>query len=75
MNKKNLIQYACACVLLAAGVTLVFFGFFTVPRGEVARSVLQFFAECLIWAASVFGMTAYVDMKIHNAFRNKNKQS
>ena len=74
MTRKALFQYICAAVLLAAGITLVFFGFFQPPKGEVSRSVLQFFAECLLWAASVFGVTAYVDIKIHNAFHKKQEK-
>lgn len=75
MTRKALFQYVCAAVLLVAGITLVFFGFFQPPKGEVSRSVLQFFAECLLWAASIFGVTAYVDIKVRKALtKNTDRQ-
>ena len=64
MTKKSSVQYTLAAVLLVSGIILCYLGFYTEPEGSITSSVLQYFAECLIWAASVFGMTAYVDVKI-----------
>ena len=57
-------QYTLAAVLLLSGIVLCYLGFYKEPVGSITSSVLQYFAECLIWAASVFGMTAYVDVKL-----------
>ena len=61
---KSRIQYMLAAVLLLSGIVLCYLGFYKEPVGSITSSVLQYFAECLIWAASVFGMTAYVDVRI-----------
>lgn len=50
--------------MLLAGIALNFCSFFTPPRGELTESVVAFMGEALIYAASVFGLTAYVDAKL-----------
>ena len=61
---KSKVQYILAAILLISGIALCYLGFYKEPIGSITSSVLQYFAECLIWAASVFGMTAYVDVRI-----------
>ena len=58
--------------MLAAGVTLVFAGFLVPPLGEVSESVLWFFAQCLIYAGSIFGISIYVSSQLKNIRKQLN---
>lgn len=61
--KKELqtnIQYATAVAMLIAGAGLSIAGFIVPPTGEISDSVLWFFAQCLIYAGSIFGIGIYV---------------
>lgn len=53
-----------AYVMLLSGVGLAVAGFCVPPVGEMSDSVLWYVAQCLIYAGSVFGVTAYVDYRI-----------
>ncbi len=55
--------------MLFAGIVLAFVGFLTPPKGEIHDSVLWLFAQCLIYAGSVFGLSLYV----HNAIDKRLK--
>lgn len=57
------LQALSAIGMLIAGVSLSVAGFIMPPRGEISDSVLQFFAECLIYAGSIFGVSAYYQGK------------
>lgn len=56
--------------MLFVGTTLSVVGFIIPPTGEISNSVLTFFAQCLVYAGSVFGIKTYV----HNKFVNLEKQ-
>ncbi len=60
MSAKNF----SALFLLTSGVALAFLSFFTSESGEISDSVLWYFAQCLIYAGSVFGVTAYIDARL-----------
>lgn len=60
---KNKIQTLSALALLFSGVALSVAGFCTAPRGEISESVLWYFAQTLIYAGSVFGVSSYIDIK------------
>ena len=49
--------------MLLAGVALSVAGFIVPPVGEISDSVLWFFAQCLIYAGSIFGVSIYVQSK------------
>lgn len=69
---KNIYDYGqiiSAYIMLISGVCLAVAGFCTPPRGEVSDSVLWYVAQCLIYAGSAFGLTAYVDNRI-NAWKD-----
>ncbi len=53
-------QTASAIFLLVAGVALAAASLFIPPKGEIAGSVCWIFAQCLIYAGSVFGIKEYV---------------
>ena len=59
---KN-VQVVTAIVVLATGVVLSYISFFYPPRGEIATSVLHYFAQTLMFAGSVFGLKTYIDRR------------
>lgn len=61
-----------ACFLLISGVVMAFLSFFTSENGEISDSVLWYFAQCLIYAGSVFGVTAYIDTRLKQIKDAKN---
>ena len=67
--KKELqtaIQVYSALGMLIAGVSLSVAGFCVPPLGHISDSVLWFFAQCLIYAGSVFGVAVYVHTKFED---------
>lgn len=61
-NKEN-IQIASAIAMLLGGFLLAVAGFIVPPTGQIHESVLGVFAECLIYAGSIFGVTIYIQTK------------
>ena len=54
------IQIYSAIAMLIAGVGLATAGFIVAPTGVISDSVLLFFAQCLIYAGSIFGVSVYI---------------
>lgn len=74
---KEDIQVWTAVGMLIAGVVMSFIGFFVEPLGIIHDSVLWFFAQCLVYAGSIFGVYIYVNGLVHNAikgFTERNKE-
>ncbi len=63
-EKKENVQIMTAVGMLVIGSALSVAGFIVPPVGEISDSVLWFFAQCLIYAGSIFGITIYVSSKI-----------
>ena len=57
------IQIYSAIAMLMAGVGLATAGFIVPPTGEISDSVLLFFAQCLVYAGSIFGVSIYIHTK------------
>lgn len=57
------IQIYSAIAMLIAGVGLATAGFIVAPTGVISDSVLLFFAQCLIYAGSIFGVSVYIHTK------------
>lgn len=75
MNKltpeiKLNIQLAIAVVLVAAGLILLFCGFFTNPQGEIHNSVLVAFGECCTFAGSLVGVDYHYRYKTYEDRRH-----
>lgn len=71
------IQVWTAVGMLIAGVSLSVAGFLVEPLGIIHDSVLWFFAQCLVYAGSIFGVYIYVNGRVHNAlkdFTERNKE-
>lgn len=60
---KNL-QTVTALVVLTTSIVLSYISFFLPPQGDIANSVLHYFAQTLMFAGSVFGLKIYVDRNI-----------
>jgi len=58
------LQAGTAIAMLAAGTALSAAGFIVPPLGEISDSVLWLFAQCLLYAGSIFGVSSYVNGKI-----------
>lgn len=61
-TKEN-IQILSAVAMLFGGFALSVAGFIVPPTGQIHESVLGIFAECLIYAGSIFGVTIYIQTK------------
>ena len=58
-STKETIQHCSAVAMLLGGFALAVAGFIVPPTGQIHESVLGIFAECLIYAGSIFGVTIY----------------
>mgnify|MGYP001737721028 CR=1 FL=1 len=54
------LQEITAVALLAAGVAFALMGLLLPPMGTIHDSVLWVFAQCLIYAGSVLGVTGFL---------------
>lgn len=69
-DTKEDIQICSAVGMLVAGVGLSIAGFIVPPVGQIHDSVLWFFAQCLIYAGSIFGIGIYINSKFNNLLNN-----
>lgn len=67
---KEDIQVWTAVGMLMAGVGLSVAGFLVEPLGIIHDSVLWFFAQCLVYAGSIFGVYIYVNGRVQNALKD-----
>lgn len=77
MTKEDRTKYQVysALAMLLAGVALSVAGFLVPPVGEISDSVLWFFAQCLIYAGSIFGVSIYVQSKFSELKEEISKRS
>lgn len=76
-DKKLTLQMIIATVLVVAGITLLFLGFFAVPIGEISASVLTAFGEAGTFAGALLGIDysyKFNTYKIDRRFEEKMKQ-
>ena len=65
-TKEN-IQYSTAVGMLVLGASLAVAGFVcSEPMGQIHDSVLWLFAQCLLYAGSVFGISIYINSRFNN---------
>ena len=67
---KEDIQVWTAVGMIIAGVVMSFIGFFVEPLGVIHDSVLWFFAQCLVYAGSIFGVYIYVNGRVQNVLKD-----
>lgn len=70
--KQPTAQTISAFIMLLAGIGLNIASFAVPPVGGLSDSVMTFMGEALIYAASVFGMKAYVEKKIGERNKSNN---
>lgn len=63
---KESIQICSAIGMLAVGAGLSIAGFCVEPVGQIHDSVLWMFAQCLIYAGSIFGVAIYINGKFNH---------
>lgn len=63
---KEDVQVCTAVGMLLSGVGLSIAGFIVEPTGQIHDSVLWFFAQCLMYAGSIFGIGIYVTTKFNH---------
>lgn len=63
-DTKDNIIIATAVVTLVSGIVLSFLSFFLSEMHEISSSVLWYFAQCLMYSASAFGIYGYVHAKV-----------
>ena len=63
---KEGIQICTAVGMLVSGVGLSVAGFVVAPLGQIHDSVLWFFAQCLMYAGTIFGVGIYVNGKFNH---------
>lgn len=59
---KEKIQYACAVLLIVAGISMAFISFFMVQTIE--SGALMFIGECFVTAGALFGIAVFINEKI-----------
>lgn len=69
---KDIMMLASAAVTLASGIVLAFLSFFLSANHSIHDSVLWYFAQCLVYAGSAFGIAAYVKTKL-DGFERQHK--
>lgn len=75
-NLKEAIQYGSAIGMLILGSALSIAGFI-MSHGEIHDSVLWLFAQCLLYAGGVFGISVYITdrfNRIENQLFNKKEE-
>ena len=70
--KQPTAQTVSAFIMLLSGIGLNIPSFAVPPVGVLSDSVMTFMGEALIYAASVFGMKAYVEQKIGERNKSNN---
>lgn len=68
-SKDNIIVWVSVTLLIGAFVLAVL-GFYMPPEGEISDSVLWFFAQCLVFTGSIFGINVYVRSKVNDIATN-----
>ena len=63
---KDNTMIVAALVTLASGIVLCFLSFFLDRQHVINSSVLWYFGQTLLYAASTFGLASYVKAKMHD---------
>ena len=63
---KDTTMIGAALITLASGIVLCFLSFFLDRQHEINSSVLWYFGQTLLYAASSFGLATYVKAKLND---------
>lgn len=64
-EKKMTIQFWAGLVIVAVGLVLLFLGFYAVPIGQIAPSVLTAFGEIATFAGALIGVDYRYRFKVY----------
>lgn len=64
-DTKLTIQIILSIILVFAGLTLLFFGFFAPPHGDISNSVLVAYGEVSTFAGSLLGVDYHYKYKVY----------
>lgn len=64
-DTKLTIQIVLALILVFVGVTLLFFGFFAPPYGDISNSVLVAYGEVSTFGGSLLGVDYHYKYKVY----------
>ena len=71
---KLSLQFILGCLVVLAGLTLLFLGFYAVPIGEIAPSVLTAFGEAATFSGALIGVDYNFRMfKTTEEYRHRRK--
>lgn len=65
-DMKDNTMIGAALITLASGIVLCFLSFFLDRQHEIKSSVLWYFGQTLLYAASSFGLATYVKAKLND---------
>ena len=65
-DRKDNMMIVAALITLASGIVLCFLSFFLDRQHEIHSSVLWYFGQTLLYAASSFGLATYVKAKLND---------
>lgn len=74
-DKKLLLQFIFAWILVVVGVVLIFFGFFAEPIGEIDPTVLTAFGEILTFCGSIMGIDYRYKFKTEELDRKRSDKT
>lgn len=74
ISTKLTIQVILAIVLIIAGLTLLFLGFYTHPEGEIHNSILIAYGETSTFAGALMGVDYTYKYKMFIANRNQEEE-
>lgn len=64
-DTKLTIQIILALILVLVGVTLLFFGFFAPPYGDINNSILVAYGEVSTFSGSLLGVDYHYKYKVY----------
>lgn len=73
-TEKLTIQFWLGVLVVLAGLTLLFLGFYAVPIGEIAPSVLTAFGEAATFSGALIGVDYRYRFNILKLEQGKNKE-
>ena len=65
-DMKDNTMIGAALITLASGIVMCFLSFFLDQQHEINSSVLWYFGQTLLYAASSFGLATYVNAKLND---------
>ena len=75
IKRKLNVQLVLGAILAFTGIVLLFLGFYAVPIGEIANSVLVAYGEVSTFAGALIGVDYSYKFKIFKAEEEEKKKS